>query len=174
MTPQQSTPTAVPSEVRAFVTARSPWPVADVVVDREEIAVTITLDPPQSEPEAGEPERAAAAAGAVAGWRERTRDERITIARELEHRYGRAVAWAVRVGDDVTTFTHLAAPVMTRLRQPERVVLDTLVEAGVARSRAHALTWCVQLVGEHTDDWLGELRAAMQSVQDVRERGPVG
>jgi len=38
---------------------------------------------------------------------------------------------------------------MTRLRLPERSVLDTLVAAGVARSRADALAWCVRLVGKH-------------------------
>jgi len=62
--------------------------------------------------------------------------------------------------------------VMTRLRLPERQVLDTLVDAGVARSRADALAWCVRLVGQHEDDWLAELRTAMESVADVRAKGP--
>lgn len=66
----------------------------------------------------------------------------------------------------------LAAPVMTRLRQPQRLVLDTLVDAGVARSRADALAWCVRLVGQHEGDWLAELREAMTHVADVRSRGP--
>ncbi len=61
---------------------------------------------------------------------------------------------------------------MTRLRQPERLVLDTLVAANVARSRADALAWCVRLVGEHSDDWLAELREAMTAVDDVRAKGP--
>jgi hypothetical protein len=61
---------------------------------------------------------------------------------------------------------------MTRLRQPQRQVLDTLVEAGVARSRADALAWCVRLVGQHTDTWLAELREAMSHVADVRAKGP--
>ena len=61
---------------------------------------------------------------------------------------------------------------MTRLRQPERQVLDTLVESGVARSRADALAWCVRLVGEHTEDWLDRLREAMTSVQQLRDEGP--
>ena len=71
-----------------------------------------------------------------------------------------------------SVFTNLAVPVMTRLRQPERLVLDTLVEAGVARSRADALAWCVRLVGENAEDWLGQLREAMTEVQRVREEGP--
>ena len=61
---------------------------------------------------------------------------------------------------------------MTRLRQPQRLVLDTLVDAGVARSRADALAWCVRLVGQHEEDWLVELRQAMTAVADVRSHGP--
>jgi len=48
----------------------------------------------------------------------------------------------------------------------------SLVDAGVARSRADALQWCVRLVGKHEDDWLAELRSAMEKVQEVREQGP--
>ena len=62
--------------------------------------------------------------------------------------------------------------VMTRLRQPERQVLDTLVDAGVARSRSDALAWCVRLVGEHTEEWLTKLRDAMRNVEDLRSEGP--
>jgi hypothetical protein len=61
---------------------------------------------------------------------------------------------------------------MTRLRQPERQVLDTLVDAGVARSRSEALAWCVRLVGEHADTWLTELREAMGAVDRLRAQGP--
>ena len=96
----------------------------------------------------------------------------MAIAREAEHRFGRKVAWGVQSGGEAQLFTHLAVPVMTRLRQPERQVLDTLVESGVARSRAHALAWCVRLVGDNADAWLDELRQAMQKVRDVREQGP--
>ena len=94
------------------------------------------------------------------------------IAREAEHRFERKVSWGLAVGDHRELWTHVAAPVMTRLRQPQRLVLDTLVDAGVARSRADALAWCVRLVGQHEDDWLAELRDAMTAVADVRERGP--
>jgi hypothetical protein len=69
-------------------------------------------------------------------------------------------------------FTHIAVPVMTRLKQPERQVLDTLVDAGVARSRSDALAWSVRLVGEHADEWLGKLREAMTTVDDLRAEGP--
>ena len=61
---------------------------------------------------------------------------------------------------------------MTRLRQPERAVLDTLVDAGVARSRSDALAWSVKLVGEHADTWLAELREAMAEVDKLRAKGP--
>jgi len=47
-----------------------------------------------------------------------------------------------------------------------------LVDAGVAKSRADALAWCVRLVGQHQDEWLEQLRTAMQSVADVRDQGP--
>ncbi|OBG22674.1 hypothetical protein A5765_20230 [Mycolicibacterium celeriflavum] len=141
-----------------------------VVVDREEITVIGRLP----EPEGGESE--ARASGRVARFREETRAERMHIADEAEARYGRKVAWGVQVGAGETAeqilFTHLAVPVMTRLRQPERQVLDTLVDAGVARSRSDALAWSVRLVGEHAEEWLGKLREAMRNVDDLRAEGP--
>ena len=78
----------------------------------------------------------------------------------------------MKVGDERVLFTHIAVPVMTRLRQPERQVLDTLVDAGVARSRSDALAWSVRLVGEHTQDWLTKLRDAMTEVDELRNQGP--
>ena len=91
----------------------------------------------------------------------------LLIARML----GAALFWA-NTGDTRVVFTHLAAPAMTRLRQEQRQVLDTLVDSGVARSRSEALAWCVQLVGEHADAWLGELRTAMAEVDKLRSSGP--
>lgn len=78
----------------------------------------------------------------------------------------------VEVGSERILFTHIAVPVMTRLKQPERQVLDTLVDAGVARSRADALAWSVKLVGEHAEEWLAKLRDAMTAVDDLRAQGP--
>ena len=165
------------AEVRAWLTGRLPqeWTTdgaPEVTVDREEITVVLALSAPALADDATDAERAQALAGRVQGWREDTRERRIAVAREAEHRFDRKVAWGVRAGDSVQLFTHLAVPVMTRLRQPERQVLDTLVEAGVARSRAHALAWCVRLVGDNADAWLGELRAAMEKVHEVRGQGP--
>ena len=81
--------------------------------------------------------------GRIERFREDTRDARMQIADEAEARYGRKIAWGASIGDTRVLFTHLAVPVMTRLRQDERRVLDTLVDAGVARSRSDALAWCV-------------------------------
>ncbi len=145
-----------------------------VVVDREEITVIGRL--PELEGGDGEGRSEAHASGRVARFREETRSERMRIADEAEDRYGRKVAWGVEVGPDGASerilFTHIAVPVMTRLRQPERQVLDTLVDAGVARSRSDALAWSVKLVGEHADEWLGKLRDAMRNVDDLRAEGP--
>jgi hypothetical protein len=145
----------------------------DVVVDRDEIMILGTLDTPaHTADNDAEADRAAAEQGRIASFRESTRERRIHFARQLEHRYRRKVAWGAVCGGTTEWFTTLHAPVMTRLRQPERRVLDTLVEAGVARSRSEALAWCVRLVGQHTEDWLGQLRDAMGAVDELRRRGP--
>lgn len=139
-------------------------------VDRDEILIVGTLADPDVEGD--DAAKAAARAGRASRFREETRDQRMAIAAEAQARYGRVVSWAVRSGEDEVLFTHLAAPVMTRLRQPERQVLDTLIDAGVARSRADAVAWCVRLVGEHAEQWLGGLRAAMEEVDKLRKEGP--
>ena len=143
-----------------------------VTSDRDEIVVVGRLDPPEVPSDATPEARAAAEAGRISRFREETRDERISIAREAEARYARKVAWGAEVGESRQLFTTAAVPVMTRLRQPERQVLDTLDVSGVARSRSEALVWCVRLVGEHADGWLAELREAMTAVDEVRTRGP--
>jgi hypothetical protein len=140
-----------------------------VVVDREEITVIGTLADPEG---ADKDESEARASGRVSRFREETRPERMNIADEAQDRYGRKVSWGVEVGGELILFTHIAVPVMTRLKQPERQVLDTLVDAGVARSRSDALAWAVKLVGEHTEEWLAKLRDAMSAVDDVRAEGP--
>ena len=143
----------------------------DVTVDREEIVVVGEL-PALGDAVTDDAERAAAEAGRISRFREDTRDERIEIARQAEHRYRRKVAWGARLEGVEELFTTLSVPVMTRLRQPERQVLDTLVDAGVARSRSDALGWCVKLVAQHSESWLAELRDAMSKVEDVRRAGP--
>ncbi len=171
-----STSTEHIEKIRGWLTGRLPqdWfeGVPEVLLDREEITVVGTLSPPATAEGASDAEKTAAVSGRIKEFRERTRDQRIGIARELEHRTGRKVAWGVQVGDRRELFTTLSMPVMTRLRQPERLVLDTLVDAGVARSRSEALAWCVKLVGKNADGWLGELRGAMEHVSKVRTEGP--
>ncbi len=145
--------------------------VPEVVLDREEITVIGRLAEPAAEG-VSDAERSEVVAGHVQRFREDTRDDRVDIAREAEHRFGRKISWGVACGDRTVMFTTLSVPVMTRLRQSERRVLDTLVDAGVARSRSDALAWCVRLVGKNADEWLGELRDALQHVQRARAAGP--
>lgn len=157
-----------------------------IEIDRDEIVVIGELPITQSEKtpvEAAAEGDANASAeevpqatkeGAISRFRESTRGGRMQIADEAQRRYGRSVAWGVSVGGERVMFTHLAVPVMTRLRQPERKVLDTLVDSGVARSRADALAWTVKLAGKHAESWLEELRGAMRKVDDLRSEGPQG
>src|ERR1700739_109767 len=158
------------TEIQAWFTGRLPdeWFSAPalVTVDREEITIVGTLPEPESD------DADAAAEGRIKRFREETRTRRIEIAREAERKFGRKVAWGARCGNVAEMFTTLSCPVMTRLRQSERRVLDTLVDAGVARSRSDALAWCVRLVGEHEESWLGQLREALRRVEAVRAGGP--
>ncbi|MFF5002234.1 hypothetical protein ACFY3G_05355 [Streptomyces phaeochromogenes] len=148
--------------------------LGEVTVDREEITVVGRIPEPRLAENASDAERKAAVDSRIQEFRERTRDARVTVAREAEHRFGKKVSWGVECGGERALFTHVAAPVMTRLRQPQRQVLDTLIAAGVARSRSDALAWCVRLVERHADDWLTELRDSLEHVQRVRAQGPDG
>jgi hypothetical protein len=163
-------------EIRGWFTGRLPEglfeEVVDIAVDREEITVIGRIPAPELASDASEAERAATIDGRIAEFRERTRDTRIGVAREAEHRFGRKVSWGVECDETRALFTHVAAPVMTRLRQPERQVLDLLVSANVARSRSDALAWCVRLVQQHSEEWLAELQEALVHVDQVRHRGP--
>lgn len=163
-------------KLRGWFTGRIPddWldGTIDLRTDREEITVILPIAAPEITAGAGEAERAAAAAGRARRFREETRDRRIEIASEAEHSFGRKVSWGVTCDGRKMMFTTFSVPVMTRLRQAERLVLDTLVDAGVARSRSDALAWCVRLVGENQDAWLGNLRDALRGVEQVREAGP--
>lgn len=190
-------PDSAAALLRAWFTGRLPgdWFTGPprVSADREEITVIGTLPDPagpvpaeggpagggpaEGGPAEGGPAGDAAAAAAAADgrarrFREQTREHRIAIAREAEHEFGRKVSWGVEIGGRTVMFTTFSVPVMTRLRQAERQVLDTLVDAGVARSRSDALAWCVRLVGANSQPWLADLRAALSTVQQVRAAGP--
>jgi hypothetical protein len=170
----------VASQIRGWLLARVPdgWFVGEpeVIVDREEITVVGQLPAvngaPAGEADEGGGEADAIAAGRSRRFREETREARVGIAREAERRFDRKVSWGVVSEGRKVMFTTLSVPVMTRLRQAERRVLDTLVDAGVARSRSDALAWSVRLVGEHEDSWLGALREALRHVEQVRAEGP--
>jgi hypothetical protein len=143
-----------------------------VTADREEILVVGTLPEPEYPDRADESGVAAARRAGIQRFREETREQRMRIADEAESRTGRKVAWGARCGDEEKTFTALAVPVMTRLRMRERQTLDTLVGAGVARSRSDALAWCVRLVREHESEWIDQLRDALVAVEEARATGP--
>jgi hypothetical protein len=144
----------------------------DVLADREEILVVGTLAEPDVGQDADDATRHAARTARIQGHREDTRQHRMRIADEAEARFARKVAWGARCGADEVVFTSLGVPVMTRLRMNERRVLDTLVHAGVARSRSEALAWCVRLVHENESDWIEQLRRALVHVEQVRAEGP--
>ncbi|GAB2979919.1 hypothetical protein GCM10023080_051900 [Streptomyces pseudoechinosporeus] len=146
--------------------------LSEVTVDREEITVVGRIAEPRLAEGVSDAEKEAAVKARIQEFRERTRDDRVAVAREAEHRFRKKVSWGVECGGERALFTHVAAPVMTRLRQPQRQVLDTLIAAGVARSRSDALAWCVRLVERNTDDWLTELRDSLEHVQRVRAQGP--
>lgn len=166
--------------VRGFLAAHLPadWFEGrpELAIDRDELTVVGTLPvpvlPDSASGGASDEMRREATAERIRAWREQTREQRMAIARAAEHRFGRKLAWGARCGDQQQLFTSLSVPVMTRLRQPERRVLDTLVAGGAARSRADALAWCVRLVAANAADWLADLRAAMAEVERVRHAGP--
>jgi hypothetical protein len=167
---------ATEQEIQAWFTGRLPdgWFTGppEVSVDNDEILVTGELADVDLAAGTADDGKAAARQARIDRYREETREARMKIADEAERQFGRKVAWAARCGGEEKTFTTLSIPVMTRLRMPERKVLDTLVEGGVARSRSEALAWCVRLVGKHQQDWIQDLREALVKVGEVRGKGP--
>lgn len=164
-------------EVRGWLEERIPqgWFKGPPEVELDDDELLIVGEPAAAESggEAGPDGHDPAQLAAIRRFREETREERMRIAHEAERRFGRKVAWGVSIGGRRDLFTSLSIPVMTRLRLPERQVLDTLVQAGVARSRSEALAWCVRLVGRHEAEWIRELREALVRVNELRRRGPI-
>ena len=141
-------------------------------IDDDEIQVIGALAPPQLPEGAAEDEVRVAEQARISGFREESRGMRIRIADEAQPAFRRTVSWGAVCGGSTVLFTTAGVPVMTRLRMGDRRVLDTLINAGVARSRSEALAWCVRLVADHESDWIQELRQAMEAVEEVRNRGP--
>lgn len=144
----------------------------EVTYDREEILVVGRIAEPDFGDEGDDAARASARRARIEAFREETRAQRMRIADDAEAKFGRKVAWGAECGDERAIFTTLSIPVMTRLRMEERGVLDTLVEANVARSRSEALAWCVRLVRDHESDWIDQLRDALTHVDEARGAGP--
>ena len=140
--------------------------------DRDEILVVGALALPDLGDDLSDDARNVALAARIRSFREETREHRVRIAREAEHRFERKVSWGARCGEREELFTVASVPAMTRLRMGERGVLDTLIDAGIARSRSEALAWCVRLVGRHQGEWIEQLREAMSHVETVRATGP--
>lgn len=171
-----TTTTNATDSIRGWFAGRLPddWFVGapEISVDRDEILVVGTLAEPGLDADASAETRAAALASRIDGFREDTRGQRMRVADEAQRRFERKVSWGAQCGDQRHLFTILSVPAMTRLHMPERQVLDTLVASGVARSRSHALAWCVRLVAERQEDWLKDLRGALEHVEKVRSEGP--
>jgi hypothetical protein len=167
----------MPVEIEEWFASRIPsgWFAGppEVAADGEEILVTGELPDVELARGTAAEGRTAARAARIQRFREETREDRIRIAREAERKFGRKVAWAARCGDELSVFTMLSVPVMTRLRMNERSILDTLVAGGVARSRSEALAWCVRLVGMHQGEWIKDLRQALVKVDEIRGKGPL-
>jgi hypothetical protein len=143
-----------------------------IVIDSDEIQVVGVLTPPQLPEGAGEDEVRVAEQARISGFREESRVARMRIADEAQPAFRRTVSWGAECGGSRVLFTTAGVPVMTRLRMADRRTLDTLIDAGVARSRSEALAWCVRLVAQHEAEWIRELRDAMTAVEEVRNRGP--
>jgi hypothetical protein len=136
----------------------------EVASDQDEIVAVVDLG--------DNPDGADEVAG-IRLFRERSRDDRMAIAQAAETKFGKKVSWGAKSGHRVVLFTTSSVPVMTRLRLPERQLLDTLIDAGVARTRSEALAWCVRLVAANEQEWIADLRQAFEAVEAVRERGPL-
>jgi len=170
---QQDPPTTSTEELRSWFAGNldDDWFTDPVSIrfDRDEIVVTGNLPTPKTD---AEDDASLAANARIDAHREATREQRMAIADRAQATFGRKVSWDATCGDEHRRFTAASAPVMTRLHFDDRATLDTLIDAGVARSRSEALAWCVRLVAENESDWLAKLREAMTSVEEVRDEGP--
>ena len=176
----QAEPTAAPAltdeELQGWFAGRLPEGLftgaPTITGDRDEILVGGEIPDVELAADTGDSARATARAARVERFRADTKQARIAVARDAERLFGRTISWGARCGDVTQHFTTLGVPVMTRLRLADRRVLDTLIDAGVARSRSEALAWCVRLVARHQGEWIDSLREALVHVEKVRSEGP--
>jgi hypothetical protein len=140
--------------------------------DDDEILIVGEIPDVEVPKDASEATKASARSARIGRFRQETRQQRIDVALEAERLFDRKVSWGVECGGVRELFTTLGVPVMTRLRLQDRQVLDTFIDAGVARSRSEALAWCVRLVGKHQSEWIENLRDALTHVEKVRAQGP--
>jgi hypothetical protein len=163
-------------DVGAWFASRVPngWFIGhpELQIDREEILVVGELSAPSVSSRGRVDDGGLARLARIEDFRERTRDRRMAIAADAEVLWGRKVSWGARCGDVDVVFSTVSVPVMTRLRMEERAVLDTLIDAGVARSRSEALAWCVRLVQRNQEPWIEQLRTAVATVEQARAEGP--
>ncbi|NOX28762.1 MAG: hypothetical protein GXP35_01720 [Actinobacteria bacterium] len=169
---QEPTPTTA-EELTAWFVGSLPdsWfsePI-EIDFDRDEIIVTGVLPVPDL---GDNPSTEVAEQARIETFREETRDRRMGIAERAQSTFRRKVSWATTCGESRSNYTVGNVPVMTRLLMDDRATLDTLIDAGVARSRSEALAWCVRLVADNETSWLEELRSAMSAVEDARTKGP--
>jgi hypothetical protein len=120
---------------------------AQIEVDRDEVMVVL----PQAD------------ATGSADFRQASREERMALARAAQETFARTVSWGVLQQGVARLFTTVRTPVTAELAMPERRVLDTLTESGVATDRSDAVAWCIRLVAQHEGDWLGDLHDAAAS-----------
>jgi len=148
----------VPDELQTWFASRVPkdWFTGglEIMSDGEEILVVGNLPDVELAGGTSAAARAAAQDARIDRFREETRDDRVRIAREGERHFRRKVGWGARCGDQMKLFTTASVPVMTRLRMPERSILDTLV-------------------GMHQKDWIKGLRDALVKVDEARGKGPL-
>lgn len=162
-------------EVRAWFASHLPagWfaSAPEVTYDDDEILVVGRL--PQAPAGESNETREALDAASIRRFRDETRDQRIRIAREAQRTFGRTVSWGAACGDARRLFTTARVPVGTRLDLEQRAVLDTLVRAGVAKTRGEALGVAVRLLAENESSWLEDLKDALARVDEVRAERPV-
>ena len=162
------------NEFQSWIQERAPANLLagppEIAIYDDEAVIVLPLVTSGLDDALADEERRAAERSLIAQRREETRPWRMKLARELQSKLGRSVAWGMRAGESEALFSTRSVPVMTRLGRTERDVLDTLVAAGVADTRSAALAYAVRAFATEHIDWLAEVREAIAQVDQVRAR----